>query len=678
MALLSPGIETKEINLQTTIARTSTGRAALVGKFNWGPAFKVSQVVSEVDLVDKFGRPDDQTADSFFSGVNFLAYGNDLRIVRALNETNSKNASALYQSLSYTVTSAGVDYKVGDVVNVLQGGAVIAAGKVTVISASGGVVAFYVPTAAIIAKAKELNDYPALDQGWQVQFAAGGPGSGQSATASVIGINLDSNIYFPNDEFAASNLTERDELSKTFIDVCEEQKIPVISARYAGKFGDNLRVLIIAYKDYYTFDSTGKITGIKTTNPLVYPSGLSYGNVTPNTILEYGPSNENQFAFIVFNNGSVVESRVLSTKQGDRDIYGNSINVTEYFSNGNSSFVQAVVDSWPVGFTGVLAFGGGTASNSTVAAGDWIKGWDLFADREHTDVNLFIAGAVAGEGAKIASTVQKSVVAIADERRDCLVTVSPPREYVVNQPVSSAVRKIVDWRKGITQAGVALDENMNIGSTYTTIDGNYKFQYDKYNDVNRWIPLSADIAGLCVRTDTVGQPWQSPAGHNRGQILNVIKLAIETRQPHRDELYQNGINPVVGFAGQGYILYGDKTASQAPTPFDRINVRRLFNLLKRSIGESSKYKLFELNDAFTRSSFRSEVNAYLDTIRSLGGIYDFRVVCDESNNTPTVIDRNEFVATILIKPARSINYITLSFVATSTGADFDELIGSFQ
>lgn len=678
MALLSPGIETKEINLQTTIARTSTGRAALVGKFNWGPAFKVSQVVSEVDLVDKFGRPDDRTADSFFSGVNFLAYGNDLRIVRALNETNSKNSSALYQTLSYSITSAGVDYKVGDVVNVLQGGAVIAAGKVTIISSSGGVVAFYVPTAAIIAKARELNDYPALDQGWQIQFAAGGPGAGQSATASVIGINLDSNIYFPNDEFAASKLTERDELEKTFIDVCEEQKIPVISARYAGTFGDNLRVLIIAYKDYYTFDAGGKITGIKTTNPLVYPTGLSYGNVTPNTILEYGPSNADQFAFIVFNNGSVVESRVLSTKQGDRDIYGTSINVTEYFGNGNSSFIQAVADSWPVGFTGVLAFGGGTASNETVAAGDWIKGWDLFADREHTDVNLFIAGAVAGEGAQIASTVQKSVVAIADERRDCLVTISPPREYVVNQPVSTAVRKIVDWRRGITQAGVALDENMNIGSTYASIDGNYKFQYDKYNDINRWIPLSADIAGLCVRTDTVGQPWQSPAGHNRGQILNVIKLAIETRQPHRDELYQNGINPVVGFAGQGYILYGDKTASQAPTPFDRINVRRLFNLLKRSIGESSKYKLFELNDAFTRSSFRSEVNAYLDTIRSLGGIYDFRVICDESNNTPTVIDRNEFVATILIKPARSINYITLNFVATSTGADFDELVGSFQ
>lgn len=678
MTLLSPGVETKEINLQTTIARSSTGRAALVGKFNWGPAFQIVQTVSEVDMVEKFGRPDDQTADSFFSGVNFLQYGNDLRVVRAVNETTARNSSPQFETLKYTITSAGVDYKIGSVVNVLQAGVIVAVGAVTKVTTSGGVVAIKVPMSAIVAKAKSLNDYPNLDVSWQIQFAGGGPGSGQSATATVDSVSLDSNIYFPNDEYAPSALAFRSELKSTFIDVCEEQGIPVVAARYAGDFGDNLKVLVIAYADYYNFDANGKITGVKTINPNVYPSGLAYGNVTPSSYLEYGPQNASQFAFIVFNNGVAVESKILSTKAGDRDIYGSSIHVNEYFNNGYSAYVQATAESWPATFTGVLAFGGGKSDSASVTAGDWIKGWDLFADREHTDVNLFIAGACSGEGAKICSTIQKAVIAIADERRDCLVTISPPREYIINQPVSAAVRKIVDWRRGVTQAGVALDDNMNIGSTYGTVDGNYKYQYDKYNDINRWIPLSADIAGLCARTDTVGQPWQSPAGFNRGQIANVIKLAIETRQAHRDEMYQNSINPVVGFSGQGYILYGDKTASQAPTPFDRINVRRLFNLLKRSISESAKYKLFELNDAFTRSSFRSEVSSYLDTIRSLGGIYDFRVICDESNNTPTVIDRNEFVATILIKPARSINYISLNFVATSTGADFDELVGSFQ
>lgn len=678
MTLLSPGIETKEINLQTTIARSSTGRAALVGKYNWGAAFQITQTVSEVDMVDKFGRPDDQTADSFFSGINFLQYGNDLRVVRVLNELTARNSSPQYETLKYTITSAGVGYKPGSVVNVLQAGVIIATGAVTKVSASGGVVAVAIPTAAIIAKAKTLNDYPNLDVAWQMQFVSGGPGSGQSATATIDSIQLDSNIYFPNDEFAKSALSMRDDLKATFIDVCEEQRIPVMAARYAGNYGDNLKVAIIAYKDYYNFDVHGRITSVKTIDPVVYPSGLQYGNITPSSYLEYGPQNANQFAFIVFNNGVAVESRVLSTKVGDRDIYGTSIHVDEYFGNGYSAYVQATAESWPATYTGVLSFGGGNAGSSTVSSGDWIKGWDMFADREHTDINLLIAGACAGEGAKLASTVQKAVIAIADERRDCLVSVSPPREFVINQPVATAVRKIVDWRRGITTSGAAIDDNMNVGTTYATIDGNYKYQYDKYNDINRWIPLAADIAGLCARTDTVGQPWMSPAGFNRGQIANVIKLAIETRQPHRDEMYQNGINPVVGFAGQGYVLYGDKTASQAPTPFDRINVRRLFNLLKKSISESAKYKLFELNDAFTRSSFRSEVSSYLDTIRSLGGIYDFRVICDESNNSPTVIDRNEFVATILIKPARSINFISLNFVATSTGADFDELVGSFQ
>ncbi|WP_333997401.1 phage tail sheath C-terminal domain-containing protein, partial [Pseudomonas aeruginosa] len=203
-----------------------------------------------------------------------------------------------------------------------------------------------------------------------------------------------------------------------------------------------------------------------------------------------------------------------------------------------------------------------------------------------------------------------------------------------------------------------------------------KYQYDKYNDVNRWVPLAADMAGLCARTDDVSQPWMSPAGYNRGQILNVIKLAIEPRQTQRDRMYQDAINPVVGFAGgDGFVLFGDKTATKVPSPMDHINVRRLMNMLKKNIGDASKYKLFELNDNFTRSSFRMETSQYLEGIRALGGIYEGRVVCDTTNNTPSVIDRNEFVASIYVKPARSINYITLNFVATSTGANFDELIG---
>ncbi|MGL6228658.1 MAG: phage tail sheath subtilisin-like domain-containing protein [Culicoidibacterales bacterium] len=674
--MLSPGIETKEINLQTTIARSSTGRVASVGKFNWGPAFQVSQIISEPDLVDKFGAPDDLTADSFMTVANFLTYGNDVRLVRVIDESTALNSSAIAGTLKIDIATPGISYAVGDIVKITHvDPSFIVTGTVTKVGPAGEILSVFVESGKLIEFAKSIGDYPALKSvGWTIVVESI---TGTTGGLELNGVNVGSGIMFPNDEFAAIELASRGQAGKqSFLDKCEYYGIPAVASRFPSERGDFTSVVFVAYEDYYKFNETTKvIIGNNTMNPTVFPSGEKFGNITPASFLEFGPQNSKQFAMLVFKSGSLVESRVLSLKPGDKDVYGASIHIDEFFANGKSSFVQGIAQSWPVGFTGALQFGGGN-SGLTTSAGDWIQGWDYFSDREYADVNLFNAGACAGEGVAIASAVQKAVVAIGDTRSDCLISISPPRELVVNLPVSTAVKNVVEWRRGVSSTGAALDDNMNISSTYAEIDGNYKYQYDKYNDKNRWIPLSGDICGLCARTDTVGQPWQSPAGFTRGQINNVIKLAIETRQGHRDELYQNGINPVVGFASQGFVLYGDKTASQAPTPFDRINVRRLFNLLKKSISESAKYKLFELNDKFTRSSFRTEVNSYLDTIRSLGGIYDFRVICDESNNTQGVIDRNEFVATIMVKPARSINFITLSFVATDTGADFDEVVGS--
>jgi phage tail sheath protein FI len=209
------------------------------------------------------------------------------------------------------------------------------------------------------------------------------------------------------------------------------------------------------------------------------------------------------------------------------------------------------------------------------------------------------------------------------------------------------------------------------------MDSGWKYQYDKFNDVYRWVPLNADIAGLCVNTDNVRDPWFSPAGLNRGQLKNVVKLAWNPRRAHRDELYKNGINPVVTLPGQGTVLFGDKTLQSKPSAFDRINVRRLFIVLEKAIATAAKYTLFEFNDEFTRAQFRNLVEPFLRDVQGRRGIYDFRVVCDTSNNTAEVIDRNEFVGDIYIKPARSINFITLNFVATRTGVDFDEIVGQF-
>ena len=202
------------------------------------------------------------------------------------------------------------------------------------------------------------------------------------------------------------------------------------------------------------------------------------------------------------------------------------------------------------------------------------------------------------------------------------------------------------------------------------MDSGYKYQYDRYNDVYRWVPLNGDMAGLSARTDYTNDAWWSPAGFNRGQIKNVVKLAVNPTKTDRDTLYKNGINPVVAFPGQGTVLFGDKTLLSKPSAFDRIGVRRLFITLEKAIGKASQYQLFEFNDAFTRAQFKNMVEPFLRDVKGRRGITDFKVVCDDSNNTGVVIDRNEFIGDIYIKPNRSINFITLSFIASRSGVDF--------
>ena len=655
MALQSPGVENRETSVQSTIVRSATGRAALVGKFSWGPAYQVTQVVDEPALVSRFGQPNDETADYFFSASNFLQYGNDLRLVRVIARDAAKNASPLVNFLNVTITDAGSNYKVGDKITVTQATVKIETdGKVTEVDADGKILSVFIPSGKILAHAAKIGD-PNLTQEWEVTMASGGS-SGITAAMTLAGVEKDSGILLTEPEHSVAVITGT-EFQKKITD----RKIPALVALYPGELGDTFEVEVVSYADW---DKVTQLT--------VYPAG---GDRAPTArrVLQYGPQTEDQYAIVVRRNGEVAESVVLSTKPGDKDVYGNTIYMDSYYSKGASAHLFGTSVGFPKGFSGVLQLGGGLSANDKVTAGDLMLGWDLFGDRESQDINLMILGSCAGEGAEIASTVQKYGASIADERSEVFGSITPPRELIVNVPLQRAVDNLIEWRKG---TGTSVDANMNISTTYSEIHGNYKYQYDKYNDVNRWVPLAADIAGLCARTDTIGQPWMSPAGYNRGQILNCIKLAIEPRQSQRDVLYQAGINPVVGFqGGEGFVLFGDKTATTKPSPTDRINVRRLMNMLKKNIGNASKYRLFENNDNFTRTSFTLETSQYLAGIKALGGVYDYRVICDTTNNTPAVIDRNEFIATFWIKPARSINYITLNWVATDTGADFDELIG---
>jgi phage tail sheath protein FI len=251
-----------------------------------------------------------------------------------------------------------------------------------------------------------------------------------------------------------------------------------------------------------------------------------------------------------------------------------------------------------------------------------------------------------------------------DTRKDCLVFLSPEKSDVVNNP-GGEVTDTVAYRQTLTT------------SSYAVMDSNWKYQYDKYNDVYRWIPCNGDVAGLCARTDLERDPWFSPGGLNRGVLKNVIKLAYNPSKTNRDDLYVKGINPIVSFQGEGTVLFGDKTLLVKPSAFDRINVRRLFIVLEKAISRAARFSLFEFNDQFTRAQFVSLVEPFLRDVQGRRGITDFRVVCDETNNTGEVIDRNEFVGDIYIKPARSINYIQLNFVAVRTGVAFEEIVGQF-
>lgn len=311
-----------------------------------------------------------------------------------------------------------------------------------------------------------------------------------------------------------------------------------------------------------------------------------------------------------------------------------------------------------------VTLGNGISGNAP-SNNELMPGWDLFKNIEEIDIGLCITGPAD-------RVLQDYVIQnIAEYRKDCIAFISP------EAPNSGGVGTGVINNKDRELDDLMRQRGVLPSSSYGVFDCNWKYQFDTYNDTFRWVALNGDIAGLCARTDETRDPWWSPAGYNRGHIKNNVKLAWNPNRTDRDEMYPNSINPVVSMFGEGTLLYGDRTMLTQPSAFDRINVRRLFIVLEKAIAKAAKYLLFEFNDSFTRLRFKQMVEPYLRDVQGRRGIYDFNVVCDESNNTPFVIDNNAFVGDIYIKPARSINFITLNFVATGTGVVFDEIIGQF-
>jgi len=316
------------------------------------------------------------------------------------------------------------------------------------------------------------------------------------------------------------------------------------------------------------------------------------------------------------------------------------------------------------GFSKVL---GGGADGNRADASEIIAGWDMFKNAEEVDVSLLFVGN-AGGSATSKNVIRHVIDNIAEYRRDCMVFFSPNLVDVLNREQTMATRAV---RSFVTDPVYGINRN----TSFAVCDSGWKLQYDVINDKYRWVPLNADIAGLCAQTETDYDAWWSPAGLNRGMIKNVVSLAFNPNKASRDDLYKANINSVVSFTGEGTFLYGDRTMLTKNSAFSYINVRRLFITLEKSIGRSAKFHLFEFNDAFTRAQFVGAVEPYLRMVKARRGIYDYKVICDETNNTPEVIDRAEFVASIFVKPARSINFITLNFVAVRTGVEFSEVVG---
>lgn len=462
----------------------------------------------------------------------------------------------------------------------------------------------------------------------------------------------------------AVKIKNLDEYQNTYINGAAQ--VGEFAAKWPGAIGNSLKVSMADSASYTgwvyedEFDSAPGTTSYTTNKGgsddglhiiVIDEDGLFTG--TAGTILE-------KFAY-------VSKAGDAKATDGSNNFYKNVINSRskwlwwmDHYDPDNSNWgVDAAGTTFDAMVAPVVNSLTGGVDDFASTDGQYQDGYALFANDELYDISLIIMGKASAVTAKFA------IDNIAEVRKDCIVFASPETAAggIITSALSTAVADMKTYRTAL-------------GSTsYGVLDSGWKYQYDRYNDAYRWVPLNADIAGLCARTDYAQDPWYSPAGTSRGQIKNVVKLGLSPSKIQRDELYKNGINPVVTFPGSGTQLFGDKTLLSLPSAFDRINVRRLFIVLEKAIATAAKAQLFEFNDPFTRAQFKNAVEPFLRDVQGRRGLTDFRVVCDDSNNTGEVIDRNEFAADIFIKPNRSINFINLTFVAARTAVNFDEIGG---
>jgi hypothetical protein len=669
--LVSPGVHVREIDLTNVVPSVQTTIGAIAGPFEKGPVSTVTSVSSEQELVALFGKPSGTSNqfENWFAAANFLQYSDHLKVVRCesavLNagansgilirdddhyeasfstgqgshgEWAARTAGTWGNSIGVQICSTATGYEqVVDTSNQLVAGAASAAAtSITVDNADesghafnvGDMISFFSDTSATV-PVDEFNEYEV---------------TAINTSTNVLSIRLKDD---PNSGGLQNAIADNSYIRRKW-------KYHDLFANTVGQsqwskdngrgIGDEMHIVV--------YDTTGDITGYDSDVAGQRTSSVieTYANVSKSSVARDSQGSSNYYADVIFRES-------------------NYIYWTDHISSGSNWGTDTTSTYTVVHPITIDELSGGTDDHA-VSAGELTLAYDKFADTELHDINLVIGGKGGGAG-DTAATQDTHVTMITDLveiRKDCVGFVSPYRSATVGVATSAATAA-----RAINNVKTAFD--LCPASSYMVFDSSYKYMYDKYNDVYRYVPMCGDTAGLCAYTDGVADPWFSPAGYNRGNVRGAIKLSFNPDKAARDILYQARVNPVVNFPGQGVVLFGDKTSLAKPSAFDRINVRRLFLVLEKAIATAAKYMLFEFNDEFTRAQFRNMIEPFLRDVQGRRGIFDFKVVCDSTNNTGEVIDRNEFIGDIYIKPARSINFITLNFIAVRTGVSFSEVGG---
>ena len=644
--LLSPGVVIQERDLTLgSIETVEVNVGAIAGAFAKGPVNKPVRISSESELLSKFGEPNDSNYETWFAASSFLAYGGVLDVVRAsgasLKTANVGGVSLTINSVedyegNYYDGTAAWDYasrSVGAVGNSIKV-VVIDSGANQRLTLSGSFVGSVTAGSTIQTTTGSKSAYVHYVSGTTVDIIWISGGAWTTTDLVDDGSNPDLSIVSAVHWYDAQMITP----TLNWNQVAPQPGTSVHVAERGGS-NDEMHIVVV--------DVDGGVTGTPNTvlEKFLYVSKASDGKSSEGSLVYYPEVILNQSNYIYW--GSHDNEEIW-------DVSGNA------FANASNVGGDSTTAFDILGEKEYTMSGG--ADDFTLTQAEIIAGYDYFADPETVQIDYLIMG---GGGASEVESKAKAnkLISIVNSRKDCVAFISPDKSNVVGVSDSG------------TQTTNIVDFFDTFASTsYAVFDSGWKYLYDRFADKYRWIPCNGDVAGLCASTTAAGDPWFSPAGLNRGGIKNAIKLAYSPKKSERDTLYQKRINPITSLPGQGIVLFGDKTALASPSAFDRINVRRLFLVIEKTIGNAAKGVLFELNDEFTRNNFNNVVEPYLRDIQARRGITDFLVVCDSSNNTPDLIDKNEFIAEIYIKPARSINFITLTFVATRTGVSFEEVI----